>query len=747
MADRFPTKDEILAWVRENPHAVGKREIARAFNLKGADRTLLKQVLRELQAEGAVIKRRRRLGASGHLPPVTVLIAEAPDAEGDLFARPKDWEEEDAPPAILYVPRKGDPALGPGDRFLAKLLPVEDAAELRYEARLIKKIGSGPRRMLGLYRETREGGRVVSVDKRSDREWLVPRGASGGAADGELVEAEAEETRRLGLPRARVLARLGDPGAPRQVSLIAIHHHQIPLDFPAEVEMEVASAALPPLSGREDLTGLPLLTIDPEDARDHDDAVCARPDDDPNNAGGHIVWVAIADVAAFVRPGTALDREARQRGNSTYFPDRVAPMLPERLSADLCSLREGEDRPCMALRMVIDAEGRKRGHRFLRGTMRSRARLSYAQAQAAADGQPDAATRPLADEIAALFDAWRAVWSERARRQPLELDLPERRVVLSESGEVEAIPLRERLDAHRLIEEFMILANVCAAETLEAHRRPLLYRVHDEPDPERLDALRETLEASGIRLAKGQVLRTADLNRVLDEARATQAQELIHMQVLRAQQQAFYGPENHGHFGLALPRYAHFTSPIRRYADLIVHRALIAALGLGTDGQTPEEALQLRQIGEAISRTERRSMEAERDTVDRYVAAYMAEREGSEFEGRISGVGRFGLFVKLTETGADGLVPISSLGREYFRFDADRGTLTGEETGRRLGLGMHVRVRLIEAAPVTGGLILQLLEASGVAPRSGPTGVKRGRRNALGKARIARAKSTRRGRR
>ena len=746
--EEFPDKDAILGWIRENPHAAGEREIARAFGLKGADRTALKQLLRELEDEGALVRRRRRLGTEGHLPPVAVLVAGEPDADGDLFARPKDWEGEAPAPEVLYVPRAGDPALGPGDRFLAKLRPVEDPERLRYEARLIKKIGAGPRRMLGIYRETPEGGRVVTVDKRSDRDWVVPKGASAGAREGELVEAEAEDGRRtgrLGLPRARIVSRLGDPGAPRAVSLIAIHAHGIPHEFEADALAEAEAAELPGPEGREDLRDLPLFTIDPEDARDHDDAVLAMPDDDPANPGGHVVWVAIADVAAFVRPGSALDREARLRGNSTYFPDRVAPMLPERLSADLCSLIPGADRPCLAVRMVLDAGGQKRAHRFTRGVMRSRADLTYEQVQAVEERRL-ALAEGMEERIRELYRAYRAAARARARRQPLDLELPERRIVLDAEGNVAAIPIRERLDAHRLIEEFMILANVAAAETLEAHRRPLLYRVHEEPAPERLEALRETVESVGLSLAKGQVLRTAELNRLLDAARETEAQEMVHMQVLRAQTQAYYAPENFGHFGLNLPRYAHFTSPIRRYADLLVHRALIAALGLGPDGQTPGEAERLKDTAEAISRTERRSMEAERDTVDRYVAAYMAEREGAEFEGRISGVGRFGLFVKLADTGADGLVPISSIGREYFHHDADSQTLTGERTGRVLAIGMHARVRLSEADPVTGGLIFELLEATGVAPRKGPR-KGGGARRALDRSRIAKARAARKGRR
>jgi ribonuclease R len=745
----FPTKDEILDWVRENPEAAGKREIARAFGIKGGGRIELKRILRELEDEGHLSRRLRRMTPAGHLPPVSVLIASEPDGDGDLFARPLDWEDGREAPSILYVPRRGDPALGPGDRFLAKLRPIEGKDGLTYEARLIKRLGAEPKRLLGIYRAGPEGGRVLPVDKKSGKEWLIPAGAAGNARDGELVEAEAVGGKRLGLPHGRIVVRLGDPGAPRQVSLIAIHEHGIPYEFPATVLDEAkTSKPVPDLFG-EDLRGLPLLTIDPADARDHDDAVCTFADDDAKNPGGWVVWVAIADVAWYVRPGSELDREARRRGNSTYFPDRVAPMLPESLSADLCSLHEGVDRPVLAVRMVLNADGEKIGHRFTRGLMRSRASLNYQQVQAAEDGAPDDMTKALLEPvIRPLFSAYRAAAAARDRRQPLDLDLPERKIELDEDGKVSSIRIRERLDAHRVIEEFMILANVAAAETLESHRKPLLYRVHEEPNPEKLDALREIVESVGLTLAKGQVLTTRHLNDLLHKARDSESVELVNIAVLRSQTQAYYAVENFGHFGLHLRRYAHFTSPIRRYSDLVVHRALIAALNLGAGGQTPEEAEQFDQTAEHISMTERRSMEAERDTVDRYLAAYLAERAGAEFDGKISGVARFGLFVKLDETGADGLIPVSPLGREYFRYDADSQTLRGEESGLVLGLGLKVTVRLVEAAPVTGGLILELLAVEGAKrrPASGRRGAGTPRRK-LDRARIARAKAVRKQRR
>lgn len=708
----LPSKSDIARWIAENPRQTSKRDIARAFGIKGAAKTDLKTLLKELADEGVLEKSGKAWREPGALPPVAVLIVSGTDRDGDLFAAPQS--DTEIPARILIVPKSGDPALAEGDRILARLTPVE-GQDHSHEGRLIRRIGAGPAKILGLYRRGSEGGRIVPIDKGSDREWTISDADAKGAKDGELVEAEQSGPKsRLGLRRARITEVLGDPMAPKMVSLFAIHTHGIPDEFPDDVLLEAEAAKPVGLSDREDLRQLPLITIDPHDARDHDDAVYAHADDDPKNEGGFVVWVAIADVAHYATPGSKLDREARLRGNSTYFPDRVVPMLPDKLSGDLCSLHEDVERPCLAVRMVIDAAGNKIAHRFTRGLMRSHATLNYKQVQAARDGEPDDQTAPLMERvIAPLYAAYEAATRARNDRAPLHLDLPERKIVLSDSGHVTSVAFAERYDAHRLIEEFMIMANVAAAETLEAKRRPLLYRVHEEPSPEKLEGLREVAAAAGLTLAKGQVLKTQALNRLLDGAAGTENAEIINMSVLRSMTQAYYAPVNLGHFGLNLKRYAHFTSPIRRYADLIVHRSLIAAHGWGDDGLSPEDIERLEQTGEAISQAERRSMTAERDTNDRYLASYLSERVGNEFDGRISGIARFGLFVRLLETGADGLVPISTLGREYFRHDEARQALIGESTNLVLKLGAPVTVRLAEAVPVTGGLLFELLSVDG----------------------------------
>ena len=709
---QIPSQAEILEWIRAHPEKSSKRDIAKAFGIKGAARIDLKQMLKELQTEGHIMQRRQRFNDSNSLPPVSVLQMLGPDEQGDMFAVPLEWEGAGHVPKILMRSRQGEPALGQGDRLLARLTPVPDEDSHQYTGQLIRAIGTNPKRLLGIFRLTAEGGRIVAIDKGDGKEWLVAADSTGEAKDGELVEAEQSGPKgRLDLPRARVVERLGDPSAPKAISLIAIHQHGIPDAFPDAV-MAQADAAKPATSkGRVDLTDLPLITIDPADARDHDDACCALLDEDPKNPGGFLLWVAIADVAHYVTAESALNAEARKRGNSTYFPDRVVPMLPDRLSSDLCSLHEGVKRPCIAVEMKLSSTGEKLSHRFVRGLMRSPASLSYEEAQAAVDGDPSERAATLVDAVLRpLFAAYAALKQAREARQPLDLDLPERKIILSDSGKVASVNFSERLDAHRLIEECMVLANVAAAETLIAKQQPLLFRVHEEPSPEKLDSLRETAKSVGLVLAKGQVLQTRHLNQLLKAATGKDEAELINLSTLRSMTQAYYSSQNMSHFGLALQNYAHFTSPIRRYADLLLHRALVSAHGWASDGLSPQDVEMLDETAKHISETERRSMLAERDTSDRYLASFMSERVGNEFSGRISGIARFGIFVKLDETGADGLVPMRSLGREYFEHDADSQTLRGTDSGTIISLGQRVVVRLAETTPTTGGILLELLQ-------------------------------------
>jgi ribonuclease R len=538
---------------------------------------------------------------------------------------------------------------------------------------------------------------------------------SAGAVEGDLVALETLREGRFGLPTARVVERLGSVKSERAISLIAITTHGIPNVFSSAALAEAEQARPAGMDHREDWRALPLVTIDPPDAKDHDDAVHAAPDADADNEGGFILTVAIADVAHYVRPGSALDREALERGNSVYFPDRVVPMLPERISNDLCSLRPDEDRPALAVRMIIGRDGRKRKHTFHRIMMCSHAKLSYEQAQRAIDGAPDATTTTLLESVLKpLYAAYGAMKIERDQRSPLDLDLPERKLVLNADGSLKGVRWPERLDAHRLIEEFMILANVAAAESLEAAKAPLIYRAHDAPSVEKLNDLSEFLMTLGVKFAKGERVRPAQFNGILSRVKGDPSEALVNEVVLRSQAQAEYTNENYGHFGLNLRRYAHFTSPIRRYADLIVHRALIRALNLGPGGQPDMAVRDLADIAQRISGAERRAMAAERETADRLIAAHMSGEIGASFSARIAGVTRVGLFVRLADTGADGFIPAATLGADYFRFDETSRALVGARTGETFRLGDKVEVKLVEAAPFAGALRFEMLSDGGV---------------------------------
>jgi ribonuclease R len=713
----LPSKQQILHFVREHAGKVGKREIARAFQV--GDRVGLKKLLRELQDDGALERGgRKKLGPPGTLPDMALVEVIDIDIDGELVARPLEWRGDGAPPRVVLTGEERSlGAIGIGDRVLARL---RRHGERAYEGRFVRLVHAAPDEIIGVFSIAGRGeGRIQSTDKKDREEYAVDPDDFGGARAGQVVLAETLPGKVLGLRRAKVKEPLGHMSDPRALSLIAIHKHDIPTQFSEAALAEAAKAKPVALGKRADLRDKPLVTIDPEDARDRDDAVFAEPDSDPKNRGGWHVLVAIADVAHYVRPGSGLDRDARLRGNSAYFPDRVVPMLPEALSSDLCSLHAEVPRACLAVHMWFDRDGHKLRHRFVRGLMRSAAALSYGQVQRAYD-ERDARWSALLDP---LYGAYASLSAAREARQPLAIDLPERKVELGPDGYIKAIRPRERFDAHRLIEEFMIAANVAAAEELERLKQPCMYRVHEEPSNEKVEALREFLDSLDLRLSKGQVLRPAMFNQILKKVAGTEHEQLVNEVVLRTQTQAYYAPNNLGHFGLALRRYAHFTSPIRRYSDLLVHRALIRGLKLGTGALTDEEAAGFEETGTHISRTERRAMTAERDALDRFTAAFLAEQVGSTFHGRVSGVTRFGLFVKLAESGADGLVHIGSLGQDYFMHDEARHALVGRRSGVSFRLGDEVEVELADADPVTGGLKLTLV-AGGTKGKK----AKRGRR-------------------
>lgn len=716
----MPTASQVLEFIQSSDIPAGKREIAKAFGLKGQEKIKLKALLKDMAEEGLIDGKKSAYHRMGGVPKVTTLkIVDVDD--GDLIAEPDAWDPEapgKPPRLVVREPKmrgaKRPPALKRGDRILART----EETERGWIAHPMKKLPARTEGLMG----------VVEID-RTGKAWLAPvdkrvRQSSpiadlGAAEEGQLVIAErAGRSERAGV---NVVEVVGDPLAPRNFSLIAIAKHGIPHIFPEEVLEEAPRAAKLKLSekSREDLRHLPIVAIDPADARDHDDAIWAEPD----GQGGFNAVVAIADVSFYVRPGSALDREARKRGNSVYFPDRVVPMLPEVLSADVCSLKEGEDRAAMACHLHISAEGKVTSFRFTRALVRIAHNIAYEDAQAAVDsGNPP-------EHLANLWDAWRALAAARAARDPLELELPERRVVLDEQGRIASIAIRERLDAHRVVEDFMIAANVAAAKALEAKAAPVVYRIHEPPSREKLIALRDYLATMGKKLALGQVVTPGLFNRMLKDIADEDEKALVMEAVLRSQTQAYYGPANAGHFGLSLGSYAHFTSPIRRYSDLLVHRALVDAYKLEqpappgsiplTSGLSDRDRASLEQVSDAISQTERRAMEAERDTIDRYVAAWLSNRVGEVFDTRITGVQAFGFFATILGLGGDGLVPISTLGGEYFRHDEAAQALVGTDTGTTFASGDRLKLKLAEANPLTGALkfVLPDADAGAIEPR------------------------------
>ncbi len=720
-------KSAIMRFIAEHPERASKRDIARAFGVKGDHRAVLKDILHELTEEGYLSKNRKKLSRPDSMPSVTTLDITKRDDSGDLIGRPSAWRDPDgAAPAVLIhqslsrarsggaKSRSNNPVAGLGDRVLARISPNSHREGPAYVAKVMKVLSKKAASTMGIFRTEVEnagqaGGRVLPIDKRG-KEYVISPDMTSDAKNGDLVEVESLHTSSLGLPRAKITAVIGSMGSEQAITMIAVHERGIPHIFPQAVLDAADSAEAANMDKREDWRDVPLITIDPATAKDHDDAVYAEMDTNPANEGGVILYVAIADVSYYVRPDSPMDREARIRGNSVYFPDRVIPMLPERISNDLCSLKEGVDRPALAAKISFSKEGRKISHSFHRIMMKSIASLSYDQAQSAIDGKPDEQAGTILESVLKpLWAAYEILKIGRTRRQPLELDLPERRIILNDKGMVDRIYVPDRLEAHKLIEECMIQANVAAAEALETKRQHLIYRVHEPPSLSKQETLREFLQTLDIPLAKGGNLRANHFNGILAAAKGKATEVMVNEMVLRSQSQAVYSPDNQGHFGLNLRKYAHFTSPIRRYADLIVHRALVGSHHLGQGGITPDEEAILDTIAGDISDFERRASGAERDTQDRLIAHYLADRIDGEFTGRIAGVTKAGLFVSLPEYGADGFIPISKLGTDYFIYHEAHQALVGDRSGLGFRLGDQVDVKLVEAIPLAGALRFDML--------------------------------------
>jgi ribonuclease R len=722
------TPEAILETISSASVPLNKRDIAKALNVKGGnERIALKRILKELNNDGVIAKfAGGTFGIPKGLPPVTILIVTEITIDGEMMARPAEWNTElqgEAPRIEIMPEHKGFAALAEGHRVLARLSRQNDAqGDIDYTAKVIRnlqdeaKSGGGKGTVLGLVRISKSGARLIPAEKKARYEYDIEQKDLNGANDGDLALGEIQPSRGMRDKIVRIVKVIGRRDDPKAISLISAHENGLRDEFPQAAMDEAQGLEVPPIQAkgdkgykREDLRAVPLVTIDGADARDFDDAVFAEKLDD----GGYHMIVAIADVSHYVRYGSAIDNEALRRGNSTYFPDRVIPMLPEALSNDLCSLRPDEDRAALAVHMHIDEDGNLETYKFTRALIRSHARLIYDQVQAAMDGNEDAKTAPLMDSvIRPLYAAFDILNAARQKRGALDLDMPEKQILVDDTGTMTGITKRARLTANMVIEEFMVLANVAAAKALEAKKAPCVYRIHDTPKSEKLDSARNFISSFGLTLPKGQNIKPGQLNAILRKAKELPYSHLISTVILRSQSQAVYSPQNIGHYGLALTHYGHFTSPIRRYADLLVHRSLVRAYGLGQGGLEQAEEARLAEICEDISTTERASMSAERSSVDRFTASYLQDKIGAEFAGRISGVSRFGLFVELEESGTDGLIPLAGIKRtcrdDYYIHDEEQHCLVGRRHRVTFRLGAAVTVKLKEADGFTGSCVLEL---------------------------------------
>ncbi len=700
------------------------RALAHRLSLDAAGRRELKAALRRLIADGALVKiRGARVGLPDRMSLVVGRLSCSPAGHGFVVPDARGEGQAD-----LFVAAVNIREALHGDRVVAR---VERRGPKGLEGRIIRVLERATQRIVGRYEDDgRFGGHVVPFDRRLLHEVFVPAGEGGGALSGQMVSAEITRpptaTRNPVGRVTQVLGRLEDRGVDLAVILAKF---ALPDAFPAEVEEEAARVARPvspdEARGRTDFRGWLTVTIDPETARDHDDAVGIerRPD------GGYRLAVHIADVAHYVREGGAVDQEAYLRGTSVYFPDRVVPMLPHALSSDVCSLVEGQDRLTQTVVIDLDARGRVERTAFHDGVIRSAARLSYQQAQAIVDGDEALRERfaPLVPSLLAMDELAKKMRRLRHERGALDFDVPEPKLVLDEAGEMVGIVRHERLDSMRLVEEFMLAANEAVAEELSRAGSGALYRIHEQPDPEKIGEFAELVASFGHRLpGGGDEVRPEHLQRVLRAFEGRPEEKLVSYLLLRTMKLARYHEENLGHFGLATLMYAHFTSPIRRYPDLVVHRAL-RALRAGRDAEREAWLREkLPAMGLHLSEMERRAAEAERELVEWKKVRFMAGRVGETFAGYVTGVQPFGLFVELEEIYVQGLVHVSSMNDDYYRFDEKAHRLRGENAGAVYRLGDRVEVQVVRAdldrRQIDLGLVDVLARAQGRPTARPPAG-------------------------
>ncbi|MBI5612797.1 MAG: ribonuclease R [Gammaproteobacteria bacterium] len=681
-----PSREAVLAHLAQRGEPMSLKRLAAELGVDGErDLDSFARRLRAMERDGQLLKNRRgRYGLIEKMDMVRGHVIGHPDGFG--FLEPDEGGED-----LFLSPREMRQVLH-GDRVVARVAGLD--ARGRKEGSIVEVLERRHRSVVGRYRAENQVGFVAPADKRLGQDILIPQGGEGGARSGQIVVAEIVDqptvrTQAVG----KIVEVLGDHMAPGMEIEVATRMFDLPHVWPDALREETAQFGhqVPEdaKQGRVDIRELPLVTIDGEDARDFDDAVYCEP-----RGKDFRLLVAIADVSHYVRAGTALDREAYSRGNSVYFPNYVIPMLPEILSNGLCSLNPDVDRLCMVCDMHVNARGKILEYKFYNAVMRSHARLTYNAVAAMLVGK-DAALRQryaaLVPHLEDLYTLYNLLHGARAKRGAVDFDLPETRIIYNEQRKIERIEPVTRNDAHRLIEECMLAANVCAAEWLTARKMAIPYRIHAGPTPEKLANLRDFLFEFGLKLGGGDEPQASDYAKLLASVEGRPDARLIQAVMLRSLSQAIYSPENIGHFALGYPSYTHFTSPIRRYPDLLVHRAI----NTGLRRAAPDSAESVQVHGEHLSMTERRADDATRDVTRRLKTEYMQGRIGEEFDGIISGVTNFGIFVELSEVYVDGLVHITALGNDYYHFDPAKHRLLGERTKTVYRLGDKVRIRVV----------------------------------------------------